>query len=129
LIRGELAVPDLPVAWNDLYREYLGREPTDPVEGVLQDIHWSSGIVGGFPCYLMGNLYAAGMADAIERDVAPAETLIHSNRMATILDWLRTRVHSFGRIYPPGELFRRATGNQISVRPFLNRLERRYLGG
>ena len=77
----------------------------------------------------MGNLYAAGMADAIERDVAPPETLIHSNRMATILDWLRTRVHRFGRIYPPGELFRRATGNQISVQPFLNRLERRYLGG
>ena len=63
LIAGDLAVADLPGAWNEKYRQYLGVVPPNDAEGCLQDIHWSAGLIGYFPTYTLGNLYAAQLFD------------------------------------------------------------------
>src|SRR5438270_1864430 len=58
LINGEISVESLPRLWNAKYREYLGVEPANDAQGVLQDIHWTSGF-GYFPTYTLGNHFAA----------------------------------------------------------------------
>src|SRR5262245_7440960 len=69
LLSGNLPVADLPAAWNGKYRDYLGVTPPSDVDGVLQDIHWSAGLVGYFPTYSLGNLYAAQLFDRADADL------------------------------------------------------------
>src|SRR5664279_1083265 len=76
LLRDELSVAELPAAWNERYRNYLGIEPVDDVEGVLQDIHWAWGEFGYFPTYTIGNLYSASLFEAAQREL-PDLSLIH----------------------------------------------------
>ena len=59
LIEGTLSVDDLPEAWNAKYQDSLGVTPPDNSDGVLQDVHWSAGLIGYFPTYSLGNLYAS----------------------------------------------------------------------
>ena len=58
LIDGRLSIADLPEAWNARFKDYLGIEVTDDADGVLQDVHWSAGLIGYFPTYALGNLIA-----------------------------------------------------------------------
>ncbi|OYT68914.1 MAG: carboxypeptidase M32, partial [Armatimonadetes bacterium JP3_11] len=69
LLRNELQVADLPSAWNEKFKAYMGFEPPNDAEGVLQDVHWSGGMIGYFPTYSLGNLYAAQLFEAAERDL------------------------------------------------------------
>ena len=69
LLDDELRVADLPAAWNEKYRQYLGIESPTDADGVLQDVHWSAGLVGYFPTYSLGNLYAAQFFEAAEREL------------------------------------------------------------
>ena len=39
-------------------KDYLGCSPKDDAEGVLQDVHWSAGLMGYFPTYSLGAMYA-----------------------------------------------------------------------
>ncbi len=71
LLDDDLSTADLPAAWNDKYEQYLGIRPATDSEGVLQDIHWSAGLVGYFPTYSLGNLYAAQFFAQAEADVGP----------------------------------------------------------
>ena len=69
LLLDELRVADLPGAWHEKYRQYLGiQSPTD-ADGVLQDVHWGAGLVGYFPTYSLGNLYAAQLFEQAEKDL------------------------------------------------------------
>ena len=43
LLSGDLNVSDLPGAWAEKMRDYLGIEPSKHSEGCLQDVHWSAG--------------------------------------------------------------------------------------
>ena len=69
LINDGLAVSDLPGAWNEKYLQYLGLTPPNDADGVLQDIHWSAGLVGYFPTYSLGNLYASQFFDTANREL------------------------------------------------------------
>lgn len=124
LLSGELAVADLPGAWNDRFKALFGLTVPSDREGCLQDIHWSFGGVGYFPTYTLGNLLAAQLMRAANRDLG-AESLAAAFRVgdfAPLLGWLRQRVHTPGRKYRPGELCRRATGEPLSANPFLDYL-------
>ncbi len=124
LLDGSLAVADLPGAWAEKVRTYLGLAvPTDR-EGCLQDIHWSFGGVGYFPTYTLGNLLAAQLMRAANAEVG-ADNLsaaFATGDFAPLLDWLRTHVHAHGRRFRAGELCRRATGADLSPEPFLTGL-------
>jgi carboxypeptidase Taq len=110
LIGGELAVADLPDAWNEQTRDLLGLTPPDDRSGVLQDTHWALGYFGYFPTYTLGNLYAAQLWRAIRRDLPELDNQIAAGEFAPLLGWLRERIHRQGQLYPPAELIERATG-------------------
>ncbi len=59
IFAGEVSIDDLPKIWNQKMVEYLGIEPKNDAEGLMQDIHWYCGLVGYFPSYAIGNAYAS----------------------------------------------------------------------
>lgn len=126
LLQGDLAVRDLPGVWNERFEKLLGMRPKSDVEGCLQDIHWSFGGLGYFPTYTLGNLYAAQFSDAIRRELGEDNLtgVIRSGDFTTVRNWLRDRIYTHGRRFRAGELCNRATGTELSAKPFL-----RYLAG
>ncbi|HVR30418.1 MAG TPA: carboxypeptidase M32 [Thermoanaerobaculia bacterium] len=119
LIGGEIAVAELPAAWNDGYRTLLGLEPRDDAEGVLQDIHWATGLFGYFPTYALGSLASAQLYAAAERDLGALGPRFAAGEPDALLRWLREHVHRHGSRYTADELLERATGAPLSPQPFL----------
>ena len=109
LINGDVAIESLPGLWNAKYREYLGIVPTSDSEGVLQDMHWSSGF-GYFPSYTLGNLYSAQIYSALRKHFPNFDEHLASGDTAFILEWLRNNMYVFGAIYQPDTLMERVTG-------------------
>jgi carboxypeptidase Taq len=129
LINGDVAIETLPGMWNAKYREYLGVEPATDSEGVLQDIHWSSGF-GYFPGYTLGNLYSAQIYAALRRAFPNFDERLASGDTAFILDWLREKMYAFGAIYLPETLMEKVTGGtpnpEFFVRYLTGKFERIY---
>ena len=126
LFRGELALEDLPGAWEERYRAYLGVAPRDYKDGVMQDVHWSGGLFGYFPTYTLGNLYAAQFFAKAQEELGPLEPLFARGEFRPFLDWSRTKIHAEGSRYRPRVLVERVTGAPLSERPFLTYLEGKY---
>ncbi len=126
LIAGDLLVGDLPDAWNSRYQSYLGIAPPNDALGCLQDIHWAAGLIGYFPTYTLGNLYAAQLRDRADADLGGLDALIARGDFAPLLDWLRTRVHRQGQRYSAATLIERATGSKLDHQPLIRSLRERY---
>ncbi len=126
MVLGDLDVADLPQAFDDGMDELLGIRPSAPAEGAMQDVHWAAGIVGYFPTYTLGNLYAAMLADALEGEVGPVGAVLAEEGPAPLLGFLRERVHRHGRLMETPDLMRHATGRDLTPDPFLAHLERTY---
>jgi len=126
LISGDLKVADLPGAWNDAYRDLLGVTPPNDADGCLQDVHWSVGLFGYFPTYALGNLYAAQFTRAMEKELGPVSSLLGSDNGDVILQWLRKNIHVHGRVFLPGDLCRRVTGESLDSVYFLDYLKSKY---
>ena len=123
LFRDELRAADLPGAWNEKYRHYLGIAPPNDSEGVLQDIHWTSGF-GYFPTYTLGNLYAAQIFSKLHTVFPDFDARLASGDTTFVLNWLRQHMYAFGAIYQPEELMQRLTGEPPHPQYF-----NRYLTG
>lgn len=123
LLSGDLDTADLPAAWNDAYKEALGLDVPNDKEGVLQDVHWSFGLIGYFPTYTLGNLYAAQFWEKVHEDIPDLDEKIASGEFEPLLAWFRERVHQHGRRYTPGELCERATGKPLSAEPLITYLK------
>jgi carboxypeptidase Taq len=119
LIEGELAVADLPGAWNEGMQRLLGVEVPSDALGCLQDVHWGAGSFGYFPSYALGCLIAAQLWEAIERDTGPREADMRRGEVAPIQEWLAEHVHCHGRRVDTLPLIELATGAPLSVEPFL----------
>jgi carboxypeptidase Taq len=126
LLSGDLAAEDLPEVWGAKMKQYLGIVPKDDAEGCLQDIHWAWGAIGYFPTYTIGNLYAAQLLAAYERDHPGLWTDVEHGRLAPLLHWLRDRVHSRGHLKSAVQTIRDATHQDLSVTPFLDYLRKKY---
>jgi carboxypeptidase Taq len=127
LLEGRLAVKDLPDAWNDATQRLLGLRTPDLLHGVLQDIHWGAGMIGYFPTYTLGNLMAAQLWATLSADLPELDADIAAGRFGALREWLRENVHRHGRKLPSRELLRRATGEELSVEPWLAYLEGKLL--
>ncbi len=125
LITDQLKVADAPQAWNDRYEKYLGIRPAKHADGILQDIHWSAGLIGYFPTYTLGNLYAAQLMEAARTTLTSLDRDISQGNFRPLLDWLRTSIHGFGQCYHPGELVQRACGNALDAKPLVNYLRQK----
>jgi carboxypeptidase Taq len=123
LFAGQLDVPDLPAAWDDLYEEVLGIRAVDPHDGVLQDLHWGAGFFGYFPTYTLGTLAAVQLFAAARRALPDLDGELERGEFAPLLGWLRESVHRHGARYLPRDLLARASGEPLSAAPFLAYLE------
>jgi carboxypeptidase Taq len=128
LLEGTLAVEGLPAAWNERMREYLGVVPPDDARGVLQDVHWSAGLLGYFPTYALGNIVSVQLWEAARRDLPDLDSQIRAGSFAGLLGWLREKVHRHGRKFTSQELVRRVTGSPIDPQPYLRYLEQKFGG-
>ncbi|MGH2915487.1 MAG: carboxypeptidase M32 [Solirubrobacteraceae bacterium] len=123
LIDGEMTIPELPDAWNERVLRYLGIEVRDDADGVLQDVHWSAGLIGYFPTYALGNLIAGQLWERAHAEIDGLEDQISQARLAPLREWLGMRVHRHGAKFATEELLEREAGGPISVAPFVSYLE------
>jgi len=123
LLKGELAVRDLPGAWNELFEKLFGVKVPDDARGCLQDIHWSLGGFGYFPTYTLGNLTSSQLWQAANRDIPALPTSVENRDYQPLLRWLREKVHSHGRRYTAADLVQRATGKPLDPEAHLKVLE------
>jgi carboxypeptidase Taq len=126
LISGKLAVKDLPVAWNKKMQEYIGITPPTNTEGCLQDIHWSAGLVGYFPTYTIGAMFASQLTAAMRKEQPDFDQAVARGDFSNIHAWLRTNIHAPGRRYETKELIHRATGKDPSPEDYLKYLTTKF---
>jgi len=126
LIEGSLEVKDLPEVWNTRMDEYLGVTPPDDASGVLQDVHWSSGLMGYFSTYALGNLISAQLWEKLNADVPDLDDQFRRGEFGDLLEWMRTHVHQHGRKFEPQELVERVTGSKIDPTPYMRYLTNKY---
>lgn len=127
LINGNLSVQDLPIAWNERFKAYLGLTVPDDTQGCLQDVHWSAGLIGYFPTYSLGNMYAAQFFTAAEQSIQDLDHLIRQGQFRPLLEWLAGNIHVHGRRFTGRQLVRRVTGKELSPDALLNYLENKAL--
>ncbi|MBS0197181.1 MAG: carboxypeptidase M32 [Planctomycetes bacterium] len=122
LLSGAMKVKDVPGEWNKRYKEYLGIKVPDDRRGCLQDVHWSCGLIGYFPTYTLGNLYAAQMWEKINEDLPDLSKRIAKGKFGDLKTWLNQKVHRHGRRYSAAELCKRVTGKELSADPLMRHL-------
>lgn len=125
LLDGDLQVGDLPGAWSELYRKYLGLVPDSAATGVLQDIHWSAGLFGYFATYTLGNLYASQLFARANADLGNLDEAFARGEFAPLLEWLRHKIHGRGACLPSAALMQEVTGSAIDQQPLLDHLNRK----
>jgi carboxypeptidase Taq len=126
LIEGKVEVADLPQVWNDSMREYLGITPPNDAQGVLQDVHWSSGYLGYFSTYALGNLIAAQLWELVNQDIPNLPEQIRKGEFTELTGWMQEKVHQHGAKFEPQELVQRITGSKIDPAPYLRYLTEKY---
>jgi carboxypeptidase Taq len=126
LLAGNLSATDVPDAWRQLYRQYLGVAPTNDRDGSLQDIHWSEGLIGYFPTYTLGNVYAAQLFEAAEKAIGPLSEAFAAGEFGALRTWLGENVHRHGKRYSPVALVEKATGSPPDASALIASLSHRY---
>ena len=126
LMDGSVAVRDLPEIWNARMKEYLGVVPSTNREGVLQDVHWSGGLMGYFPTYALGNLLSAQLWEKINQDLPNLDDQIRQGKFEELLGWLRMKIHRHGSKFEPQVLVKQVTGSNITPEPYISYLKTKY---
>lgn len=126
LIEGSVDVDQLPEMWKAKMKEYLGIVPLNVSMGVLQDIHWSSGLMGYFPTYALGNLISVQLWEKFKNLNPDLEDQMRKGDFSSLLSWLRVKIHQYGRKYEPQELIKRVTKSKINPKPYLHYLNSKY---
>ncbi len=126
MLDGKLDTKDLPEAWNERMRDYLGVVPPTDTLGCLQDVHWSGGMMGYFPTYALGNLISAQWWDQLRKDLPNTDDQLRQGKFRDILDWLVTHVHSAGSRYDTQDLLQRVTGESLNPDHYIKYLSDKY---
>lgn len=126
LIEGRVAVAELPTAWNERMEQYLGIRPPDDARGVLQDTHWSCGLLGYFPTYALGNLYAAQFFHQAHQDLPDLEAQIAQGAFGPLKTWLNEKIHARGARVTASELVEEVTGAALRADCFIDYLQEKF---
>ena len=122
ILSGELALEDLPEAWNARTAEYLGIDVPDDAQGVLQDVHWSGGAIGYFPTYALGNVVSVQLWEQVRAAIPDLDTQFERGEFGELAGWLRENLHRRGRKYTSKEMLERITGGALDPGPYLRYL-------
>lgn len=126
LIAGDLAPADVPGAWNETFTKYFGLTPPDDARGCLQDIHWSGGMIGYFPTYALGNMYAAQFFAAATRDLGDLQSAFVRGEFGALKGWLNEKIHRRGKQYRAQRLVEVVTGQSLSPMPLVRQLHEKF---
>jgi carboxypeptidase Taq len=126
VLNDEIPIKELPEAWNEKFKTYLGVVPPTDTVGVLQDVHWSWGLIGHFTSYAMGNIIASQWWHQMGKDIPNQDDLMAEGNITPIRAWLVDNVHQHGKKYLPIELIERVTGGPIDTGPYLTYLRSKY---
>jgi carboxypeptidase Taq len=126
LLSGDLPIADLPAAWNEKYRAYLGVTPANDAQGCLQDGHWSAGQFGYFPTYTLGNVYAAQVFARARGDLPDVDEQFAAGDFARFNAWLRERIYLHGQRHLAAELIEVATEQPVDYQPLVDALRKKY---
>lgn len=126
MLEGKLQVKHLPEAWNAGMQDYLGITPPNDAKGVLQDVHWSSGLMGYFSTYSLGNLISLQLWERIQAEIPDLFDQFRSGEFSALLKWLRENIHRHGSKYEPQELIQRITGSKIDPKPYIHYLQTKF---
>ena len=127
MLAGDLAIDDLPGAWNEAMEKLLGLKPPDDKDGCMQDIHWFDGAFGYFPSYTMGALAAAQFFAAAVKSDGQIPDAIGRGDFKPLYAWLGANIHGQGCYLETPELIEQATGAPLDPEIFLSHLQSRYL--
>ncbi len=126
LISGDLPPADVPQAWNEKFQNSFGLTPPHDALGCLQDVHWSAGLIGYFPTYALGNMYAAQFFNAARKELGDLDDMFSRGEFRPLLDWLRREIHSRGLHYRANRLVEVVTGEPLSAEPLVEHLNTRF---
>ena len=126
LVSGDLKPADVPGCWNEKVVKYFGLTVPNDANGCLQDIHWSAGLLGYFPTYALGNMYAAQFYAAARRDLGSLEELCSKGRFKTLKAWLNEKIHRHGKRFSAKRLVQVVTGESLSHQPLIAHLTSKY---
>jgi carboxypeptidase Taq len=127
MLEGKLAVRDLPEAWRARFEADLGIAPPDDRDGVLQDVHWFGGPIGGaFQGYTLGNVLGAQFYEAALHDHPEIPAEMERGEFGTLHEWLRSKIYRHGRKFTTAELVERVTGGPMQIEPYIGYLKKKY---
>lgn len=126
LMTGDLKPADVPGEWNSRFQKYFGLAVDKDANGCLQDIHWAAGLIGYFPTYSLGNLYAAQFFAKINQDIPDLATRFENGDLLTLREWLRENIHKHGLRYRAGKLCQKVTGQPLSHQPLIDYMKAKF---
>lgn len=126
MIEGTIKASELPEVWNAKMHEYLGVMPPNDAQGVMQDVHWSEGLIGYFPTYSLGNILSVQLLETARESLGDLEGQWARGNYAPLLGWLRENVHRYGKRELPPRLIERVTGSGLTAKPYVAYLTRKF---
>ncbi len=126
LMAGELGVGEVPARWAELYERLLGVRPTGDLEGALQDVHWSMGLIGYFPSYALGGVIGAQFIHAMREAGVPFEETLAAGDLAPVRRWMVEHVWHFGRAKDTKDILLDATGEALNPAYYVAYLEDKF---
>lgn len=127
LLEGALPVEELADAWMARYKSDLGIEPPDHTDGVLQDVHWYAGPIGGaFQGYTLGNVMSAQILEAVQSDHPQVQAEVARGEFDALRGWLQANMYQHGRKFTADETIRRVTGKDLSIEPYIGYLRTKF---
>jgi carboxypeptidase Taq len=123
LFSGMYRVADLPEVWNATFKSYIGMDVPNDANGVLQDVHWGTGLFGYFSTYALGNVVSLQLWERIRREIPTLDEQTAQGEFGELREWLRTNIHTHGRKFTPTELLQKVVGaNSFDARPLVTYL-------
>ena len=126
LFNEKTQVNELPEIWNEKYHEILGMKIENDSEGVMQDTHWPSGLFGYFPTYTLGNIYSGQLLKKITESIPDWRSQLAQGNLQSVQKWLIQNIHSQSNLYDPEELIKKATGQELNSKDYLDYLHEKY---
>ncbi len=123
---GDLDVKDIPGVWNEKFKAYFGITPPNDAEGCFQDVHWSAGLIGYFPTYALGNLYAAQFFAKADEELGGLHDMFSRGELLPLKNWTNEKIHSQGKRYRAPQLCEVITGKPLSHKPMMKYLKEKY---
>lgn len=126
MLNDDVNYNELNDIWNDMYKKYLGIEPGNDLEGILQDPHWYQLGMGYFPAYAIGNIYSGQIRHAMLKNIPDALQQVKNGDFTYINKWLYSNIHQYGKIHKPQEIIKRVTKEKAATKYFIDYLEEKY---